>query len=89
MLVGSDGKVTHIDQYGQRAGKFKTQRIDANGDLVIDAGSNFTRTYAVADMVAMCFCKWWQNDVIIIHKNGDKLDNRPENLAPLGRSNDS
>ncbi len=89
MLVGSDGKVSHVDQFGQRAGRFKTQKIDANGDLVIDAGSNYTRTYAVADLIAMCFCNWWKEDVIITHINGDKTDNRPCNLAPLGRSNES
>ncbi len=83
MIVGSDGKVSHVDQYGQRSGRFKTQYIDENGDVLILAGSNYTRTYAVFDLVAMCFCNWWKEDVIITHINGDKNDNRPGNLTSV------
>ena len=85
MLVGSDGLVSRtIPNDTRRQGRFRTQHTDEHGDLVITAGaSTHARTYAVADLIAMCFCDWYTNDCLISHINGDKLDNRPGNLTSL------
>ena len=84
----ADGKTTSNERYEkrvwkQRILKQKFQRRKSNGKYVARVSlwkDGSEKTWLVARLVALAWCDGFYDGMTVNHKNGDTLNNKPENL---------
>ena len=89
-----EGKVTSSARFSHRVWKQRVLkqkcaknckgRIDARIELWKDGEH---KTWLVARLIAMTWCKGYADGMTVNHKNGDPIDNRAENLEWLTLKN--
>jgi hypothetical protein len=79
-----DRKITMRHKYGglcqsTRPGRVLSQRVNTHGYFYVDAGSP-VKTCTVHKLIGLAFLGSRPDNLQVNHKDGDKLNNRPENI---------
>ena len=80
-MVSINGEVKSLNY--RRTGKEQIlKQAETNGYKVVNLGG---KLFLVHRLVAAAFVRNPDNKTVIVHKNGDTLDNRAQNLEWVGR----